>query len=349
LVGRGYIARYRGDLLRNGVYMREYGDFSLYKEMEYYYYVSCDRVLSMDFMSDYDIIWVDGEKQTLGEKEILISSNMLPSFFSDGAVVTDPEALREAVARLKTEGRGEDLNLQTVWWDEYEDQILEEGWRIVGVVDNTTREAPVQDAFFVSDDLYDQAMTKRGDEIYRFAVAPMPQEQGDIRRLVEFCYAEDADVTYPMNNPVTFELDAMDELLEVLADVFMYVGIGFALFASLMLANFIGTSVAYKKQEIGILRAIGSRSHDVFRIFFSEAFVIAMINFALAAIGTGVVTALINRGVRNEIGLLITVLHFGLRQIALLVLISVAVAAVSSFVPVRRIAAKRPIDAIRNR
>jgi hypothetical protein len=74
-----------------------------------------------------------------------------------------------------------------------------------------------------------------------------------------------------------------------------------------------------------------------------------MINFSLAAIGAGVVTAFINRAVRNEVGLLITVLHFGLRQISLLALISVAVAAVSSFLPVRRIAAKRPIDAIRNR
>ncbi|MBR2622238.1 MAG: ATP-binding cassette domain-containing protein [Clostridia bacterium] len=349
LVGKGYIARYRADLLKNGVYMREYGDFSLYKEQDFYYYVSADRVLSMSFMANYDIIWLDGEKQTLGEKEVLISSNMLPAFFPDGAVVTNPEDLREYVARLKTEGRGENLNLQTVWWTEYEDHILEDGWRIVGVVDNTTKDVRVKDAFFVSDALYAQAYAKRGDEIYQFAVAPMPEEQSDIRCLVEYCYDEDADVLYPMNNPVTFELDTMDELLEVVSEVFLWVGAFFALFASLMLANFIGTSVAYKKQEIGILRAIGSRSNDVFRIFFSEAFVIAMINFILSAIGTGVVTALINRAVRNEVGLLITMLNFGIRQIALLLLISLAVAAIASYLPVRRIAAKRPIDAIRNR
>ncbi len=349
LVGRGYIARYRADQMKNGVYMREYGNYSLYKEMDYYYYLSPDRVLSMSLVSDYDIIWLDGEKQTLGDKEILISSNMLPSFFSDGAVVTDTASLQEAVDRLKSEGRGEDLNLQTVWYTNYEDIIIDEGWRVVGVVDNTTKEGGVEEAFFVSDPLYDQALVQRGDEIYSLAVAPMPEDAGDIKRLVEFCYSEDADVTYPMNNPVTFELDALDEMLDVISKVFVWVGVFFALFASLMLANFIGTSIAYKKQEIGILRAIGSRSNDVFRIFFSEAFVIAMINFALAAVGTGVVTALINRGVRNEVGLLITVVNFGLRQIVLLVAISIAVAAISSFLPVRRIAAKRPIDAIRNR
>ena len=350
LVGRGYVARFRADQKKNGIPMREYGNFSIYKEIDsFYHYESAERVLMMSMIADYDVIWLDGEKQTLGERELLISSDMLPSFFPDGAAVTTPEDLSEYVVRLKQEGRHEDLGLQTVWYDSYEDVLIEEGWRVVGVVDNTTREGVIKDSFFVSDDLYGRVSEKTNDEIYSFAVAPMPEDAGDIKRLVEFCYSEDADVIYPMNNPVTFELDALDEMLDVISKVFVWVGVFFALFASLMLANFIGTSVAYKKQEIGILRAIGSRSNDVFRIFFSEAFVIAMINFTLAAVGTGVVTALINRAVRNEVGLLITVLNFGIRQIALLVLISIAVAAISSFLPVRRIAAKRPIDAIRNR
>ena len=255
--------------------------------------------------------------------------------------------------RLKAEGRGDDMSLQTVWWDAYEDQLLEEGWQIVGVVDNTTentiREGIVKDAFFVSDALYRQAYEKRGDEIYRFAVAPMPEEASEIRALVEFCYAEDADVIYPMNNPVTFELDALDELLEVVSRVFVWVGAFFALFASLMLANFIGTSVTYKKQEIGILRAIGSRSADVFRIFFAESFIIAMINYVLATAGTFAVTIVINSVLRNEAGLLITFLNFGIRQIGILLAISLAVAFVATFLPVKKIASLKPIDAIKNR
>ena len=35
LVGRGYIARYRADQMKNGILMREYGDFSLYKEQDF--------------------------------------------------------------------------------------------------------------------------------------------------------------------------------------------------------------------------------------------------------------------------------------------------------------------------
>ena len=74
-----------------------------------------------------------------------------------------------------------------------------------------------------------------------------------------------------------------------------------------------------------------------------------MINFVLSFAGTFAVTAFINYKLREAVGVLITVLTFGVRQIALLLVVSVAVAAVASFIPVKRIASKRPIDAIRNR
>ena len=122
-----------------------------------------------------------------------------------------------------------------------------------------------------------------------------------------------------------------------------------AVFAALMLANFIATSISYKKQEIGILRAIGSRSNDVFRIFFAESFIIAMINFVLSAIGVFAATTIFNLVLRRDVGILITILNFGARQILLLFAVSILVAAIASFFPVKRIASKRPIDAIRNR
>ena len=52
---------------------------------------------------------------------------------------------------------------------------------------------------------------------------------------------------------------------------------------------------------------------------------------------------------RKHLGILITILHFGIRQIVLLAIISILIAAVASFLPVHRIASKRPIDAIRDK
>jgi ABC-type lipoprotein release transport system permease subunit len=129
----------------------------------------------------------------------------------------------------------------------------------------------------------------------------------------------------------------------------LYVGLGFALFAALMLSNFIATSISYKRQEIGILRAIGSRGWDVFKIFFAESFIISMINFVLSLAATIAVTIILNGVFRTQVGMLITILSFGIRQVALLLGVSLLVALIATFLPVKKIASQKPIDAIRKR
>ena len=208
--------------------------------------------------------------------------------------------------------------------------------------------------FVASEEVYSKVLAGNPDGIYNFAVAPMPENRSGVASIVEFTqksFPNDigADISFILKNSVTYELEMIDDVLEILGQVFLYVGLALAVFASLMLSNFIATSVSMKKQEIGILRAIGSRSNDVFRIFFAEAFIIAMINFTLAIVTTGVVATVINSILREDVGILITILSFGVRQIGLLLAISLFVAAASTFLPVKKIASKKPIDAIRKR
>lgn len=186
---------------------------------------------------------------------------------------------------------------------------------------------------------------------YRAVFTPLPEDGGKLDQLIEYSQGvyEDGHAMYSLSNAVNVLLDDMKEILDVLGQVFLWVGVGFAAFASLMMFNFIVTSINYKKREIGILRAIGSRSNDVFSIFFSESFVIAMINFVLSAGISFGVTMLINNLLREEYGLLMTILSFGVMNIIYIFAISLGVAFIASFMPVRKIAAKKPIDAIRDR
>ena len=74
-----------------------------------------------------------------------------------------------------------------------------------------------------------------------------------------------------------------------------------------------------------------------------------MIEFVLTSVLCLAAVIVINHIIRNETGILITMLHFGIRQILLTFVISIAVSALASFFPVRKTAAKKPIDAIRGR
>ena len=205
-------------------------------------------------------------------------------------------------------------------------------------------------AFAISDALVEK-LSDVSDGIYNCAVGPMPKDKASMERIVNYCYRDSDDITvrYEMNNAVVYELDTFNTVIKAAAKIVFWIGVFFAVFASLLMANFISVSISYKKQEIGILRAIGSRSNDVFRIFFSESFIIAMIEFVLTSVLCLAAVIVINHIIRNETGILITMLHFGIRQILLTFVISIAVSALASFFPVRKTAAKKPIDAIRGR
>lgn len=154
---------------------------------------------------------------------------------------------------------------------------------------------------------------------------------------------------FVMTNEVTQTMDEIVNTIDSVISVLTYLSIGFCVFASLMLMNFIATSISYKKREIGILRALGSKRSDVFGVFFNESLIIAFINFVLASVACGIVCSYLNQTMRQDYGIIITVFNFGLRQLGLILFVSVAVAFISSLIPVTKIANKQPIDAINNR
>ena len=206
--------------------------------------------------------------------------------------------------------------------------------------------------YLLNDELFDEVV-QDANAIYTGAIAVGTESV--IKNAVDINYkggTKNSNGTYKhfkLNNKVTAALSSVNGIFESLSKIFLYVGLGLLVFASLMFMNYIGTSISYKKREIGILRAVGATSGDVFGIFLNEAMIISIINFVLAAVGSGVAVFITNRALVNEYSLPISLLTFGIRQIAIMLAVCVAVAFISSLIPVLKIAKKRPIDAIRNR
>ncbi|MCM1307541.1 MAG: ATP-binding cassette domain-containing protein, partial [Butyrivibrio sp.] len=299
---------------------------------------SGEYLLYLDEIDKDKIIWVDGEKTELKDKEIIATIDSINFYDDIGTSDMSSEELAEYFKNHTFDGNIEDNS--GVWTEVG-------GYKIVGIIDDESYDRIEALAF--SDEMVDKMVNRDRSGVYSYAVGRMPEGKADVRELVEFSYDDSGEIRYEIQNAVTYELDTVNQICEVCSKVFLYIGLGFALFASLMLANFIGTSIAYKKQEIGILRAIGARSNDVFKIFFSESFIIAMINFVISCAGVFLLTRAFNFMMRYDVGILISILTFGVRQVALLLLVSLAVAALASFIPVKKIASKKPVDAIRNR
>ena len=157
-------------------------------------------------------------------------------------------------------------------------------------------------------------------------------------------YDENDARFYIMDSRVQ-EIAMVDSVVETLSKVFLYVGLGFALFAILLFSNFISVSISQKKKEIGILRAVGARSLDVFKIFFAESFTIAAICTALSVIACTVLCRVLNTSIGASIGASLFVFGFG--SIAILIGIAILTAIIATFLPVWNAAKKKPVESIR--
>ena len=204
------------------------------------------------------------------------------------------------------------------------------------------------DEFVMTGDGVYQKFAADGKTKYRFAICRLSRDKADIRKAVEASFETEDGVRYGLQNYITRTESSVGDIIKSLAKVFLYVGIGVFVFALILFTNYISVSISYKRREIGILRAVGARSSDVFGVFFNEAMVIALIVFLLAAIVGGLSVGAANNSLRNEYNMPITLLNYGIRQVVIIFFGCMLTAAAASFVPVMKTARKKPIDAIRN-
>lgn len=137
------------------------------------------------------------------------------------------------------------------------------------------------------------------------------------------------------------------EIIFTLSNVFFWVGVVVAVFAALLLFNFISVSINFKKRDIGILRAIGARKVDVFKVFFSESMMIIGACYILAVIASIVLSIRFGVFLKEELFVSTTLFFFGPLEALILAALAAGVAFVSTILPVHHYAKKPPVDAIR--
>ena len=222
--------------------------------------------------------------------------------------------------------------------DSWDSDVAIKEFKVVGIADS----------FYCSDEFEEELQPYFAG--YDFAVSVLTGDEAAdeafVKRLETF---DEHKIRFTIHNSSTGMLDMLEDILLMMTSVFVWVALGFAVFASLMLMNFISTSISYKKREIGVLRALGARGSDVFGIFFNESLIIAAINFVLSTIATIVVCNVLNGIILAKLPVDITLLNAGIRQIVLIMGVSVLSAFIGSFLPTFKISRKRPIDAINNR
>lgn len=183
---------------------------------------------------------------------------------------------------------------------------------------------------------------------YAFAIGNMPKSKTEIKKILKFSNENQGVSDYECVNYVSYLANYAETFGDSFRGVLMGAGLALAIFSSVLFGNFIAVNISDKRKEIGVLRAIGARSSDVFKIFYAESVFLASIIFVLSIITSLFAINYINSQVRL-IGLSITLFSFGFLQILLLALTIFAVATIASLLPILKIANEKPVDAIRRK
>ena len=185
-----------------------------------------------------------------------------------------------------------------------------------------------------------------GGEIYRYALATTDNSLEQTSYILNG--EPERDVVRTIDCEAYRGISLLVSLIEELSNVFLIAGLILGVFAALLLLNFISASISAKSKEIGILRAVGARGSDVFKIFFSEAFIFAFICFILSSIGSAWLCNVINSSIlHTTVVPTAELLNYNVLNIAFTLVVSLVVCALATFLPVFNAARKPPVEVSR--
>ena len=200
----------------------------------------------------------------------------------------------------------------------------------------------LEDQLIVSKQYAEEAM---GDGIGSYALAGPSRTAAEALRLLRALRGE---------GEFALMSDCIDMVEEYRAEIegitsgFVGVGVAFAVFAGALIYQFINLSIEAKRGQVGILRALGARSSDVCRIFFSESFLLALAGVVLAVPATVGLSYAVNQIIRDLSGIRVPILNFTVWMPVCIFVLGFVIAFAATVFPVLKEAKKAPIDAIRD-
>lgn len=154
---------------------------------------------------------------------------------------------------------------------------------------------------------------------------------------------------YQYDLPFASTIQETATAFSLMSVIFFWISIAFCVFAALLLLNFISTSVAYKRKEIGVLRAIGAKRSDVVSIFLFEGLYIAIWILAFAIVIVFALVVMINNILSLKLAIPFSVMSLGILDIIYMCLLCLVTVALASILPVYKVSSLKPMDAIRGK
>lgn len=330
---------------------------------DYHYELSSDtlkfpkegRYYSPSYINK-DILYYDGQKWTntssLKEDEIVINVNHLSSF--------DPIDYQEKVTNYIKQNLGrEQLELEKEFFVSYISNLdligkkvnlkvngysdsgnEEETFRNLKIVGITGLITTNYDHYYVPYGL----LSKYETDIFPLtSVYVLENSQSGFKKLMDnFKPNEEISI----KSSYSYDVYDIIRVVEILKKIAFYVALVLVIFTIILMANFMFSSISYRKREIGILRGLGARSIDTIKIFLWEGIIIATFVFILSTILYIIGTNVLNDIIIGSSNMILTPFIITINVFVIMFLVVYVIVIISSILPILKISKMKPIDAI---
>lgn len=148
-------------------------------------------------------------------------------------------------------------------------------------------------------------------------------------------------------NDIFSNVSFLGSLFEGVSHVLTFVTIGIGVLTLLILFTFIYSSIQHHQKDIGILRSMGAGFKHIYAWFTAESLILLGLSSLLSASLLGITSFALNQWVKSQATINVSLLVTSPRQYLLIIIIALAIACISTLIPVMYYVKKNPIDSIR--
>lgn len=176
-------------------------------------------------------------------------------------------------------------------------------------------------------------------------IAQIPDDADVTRRFVNSIY----DAGLKVNSVYVSDYETVLTFLSVLRYVILGLSLAFSLLVVVLLYSFISASIRSTKKQIGILRALGAKQSDTFKIYAGEGFIVTIFALVVASVLLAVVAPLLNLVFSKMYGYYFSLISIEWWVYAVMAALSFVVTLLAVLLPLRKFNKITPISAISER
>lgn len=203
-------------------------------------------------------------------------------------------------------------------------------------------------AIFVFQKFNDYISYEYGQTHIKYLIAPFSKNNKTHLQILSGYSFDDLTKT-DIENEARYDIDAVDNILTVLADVFLYVSLAVIIVTLLYILYYISGIIAENNKKIGIMRSIGATRFDIFKVFITALFTFTFCLILISAIFSSVAVNVLNSVLTSKFSISAILISFGIKQLVILSIVAISSVCMGIVLPLINLLMSKPADIIAGR